>query len=367
MRSTMLLLATLVGACAVSTNPGPDVATDGDVHEAALPSDAKGPEADATPAEALADPGPEASPGCGDNACNAGETCATCPDDCGPCAPGCGNGTCSGFETCTTCPQDCCPDAGGPDVVDASPDAPSDAAGPDAPADAGPDRPDAGLVCGDGTCADEEHCFTCPDDCGPCSACGDGDCGPDESCATCPDDCAECQPSDGCETSEAGGCGGCTCEACVCGDDPYCCTVKWDSVCVETCELDCGGCHELLDCGDGWCEGEETCTLCPDDCGDCDNPGCRLHDTAGCVGCLCEEVVCADDPACCLGHWDDTCVQECADAGFCASDGCHATPIPGCNGCACQEAVCADDPVCCEDEWDTWCVGACLDTGTCGP
>src|SRR5215471_11223584 len=56
---------------------------------------------------------------CGDGLCNNGETCSTCPTDCGTCAPFCGDGRCNGTETCSTCPSDCgtCPpDASPPDA-----------------------------------------------------------------------------------------------------------------------------------------------------------------------------------------------------------------------------------------------------------
>jgi len=49
---------------------------------------------------------------CGDGICHAGESCASCPQDCGACpAPVCGDGRCDGGESCTSCPGDCgaCP------------------------------------------------------------------------------------------------------------------------------------------------------------------------------------------------------------------------------------------------------------------
>lgn len=57
---------------------------------------------------------------------------------------------------------------------------------------------------------------------------------------------------DGCAVTPAvAGCGNCTCEACVCAQDPYCCTVQWDGLCVEMCtEGDCGGCGDQTETGD---------------------------------------------------------------------------------------------------------------------
>ena len=38
------------------------------------------------------------------------------------------------------------------------------------------------------------------------------------------------------------GCFDCACEECVCAQDPYCCDTVWDSLCVDQCQADCGGC-----------------------------------------------------------------------------------------------------------------------------
>ncbi|MBW2458878.1 MAG: hypothetical protein JRI68_30540, partial [Deltaproteobacteria bacterium] len=76
--------------------------------------------------------------GCGDGDCGDGETCTSCPDDCGDCPPSCGDGDCNGSETCDTCPDDCgaCPP-----------------------------------TCGDNSCNGNETCETCPGDCGECPGC----------------------------------------------------------------------------------------------------------------------------------------------------------------------------------------------------
>ena len=56
-------------------------------------------------------------PICGDGFCTAsvGETCSSCPTDCGACAAFCGDGSCNNGETCSTCANDCgtCNNGGG--------------------------------------------------------------------------------------------------------------------------------------------------------------------------------------------------------------------------------------------------------------
>ncbi|MCA9656549.1 MAG: hypothetical protein H6712_30980 [Myxococcales bacterium] len=102
---------------------------------------------------------------CGNNSCDVaqGESCASCPADCGACES-CGNDLCEPelAEDCASCPADC----------------------------------DACESCGNGSCeADQgEDCFSCEPDCDACPpACGDGDCNGGETCALCPGDC-DCPP-----------------------------------------------------------------------------------------------------------------------------------------------------------------------------
>lgn len=47
------------------------------------------------------------TPRCGDNCCYGGETCTSCPGDCGTCNPVCGDGACNNGETCGSCSIDC--------------------------------------------------------------------------------------------------------------------------------------------------------------------------------------------------------------------------------------------------------------------
>ncbi len=69
---------------------------------------------------------------CGNSVCSAGESCKTCPKDCGFCGNTCGDGACTGTETCATCPKDC-----------------------------------GKCICGDGACQGKENKFNCPQDCLP--------------------------------------------------------------------------------------------------------------------------------------------------------------------------------------------------------
>lgn len=158
------------------------------------------------PRDAPRDVGHDSST-CGNGLCDHGETCTTCPLDCGFC-PKCGDGTCNPGETCSSCPQDC----------------------------------GSCATCPDGFCDNGENCLSCPADCGVCPSCGDGKCNGTENCTNCPQDCGKCQ-----------GCGDGECSQ--------------NETCVS-CPADCGSCAY---CGNGKCEASagETCNSCPQDCGQC--------------------------------------------------------------------------------------------------
>jgi len=256
-------------------------------------------------------------PMCGDSACTLGETCTSCPSDCGQCGgQNCGDGQCSGAETCFTCAQDCgkccgdgtcgdgesctnCVDDCGPctgECGDGVCNPAEDETQMTCPADCG-DAPG----CGDGACADGETCATCAEDCGSC--CGDGTCGDGESCTNCVDDCGPCglDCGDGiCGDGES--CTNCVddCGPCVgeCGDGV--CNPAEDETQI-TCPADCGG------CGDGGCSGDETCSTCPQDCGPC----------AG----VCGDGTCDPNESC------STCDQDC---GKCPGEAlCNVTGTKG--------------------------------------
>ncbi len=345
---------------------------------------------------------------CGDGVCSDGESCATCPADCGRC---CGDGVCAEDEDCATCLADCaCGDGERCDAearmcvpacvpVDCAERAcGSDGCGGDCgtcPAGSVCDDGECGPWCGDGTCDPDEGCATCPADCGAC--CGDGACTAPhgEDCATCPADCAcgpdglcddelracapVCQPACAGRTCGPDGCGG-VCGVCaggrLCDGDGACveppqacgdgrCAVDED---CATCPADCGQC-----CGDGACTaaGGENCATCPADCAcddgsDCDPerracvergcvPDCfaRVCGTDGCDG-LCG--LCDDGELCDpdRGRCEELCLPDCGDA-VCGPDGC---------GGVCGE--CSPDEEC----RDGGCLEPCMpqcEGRTCGP
>jgi hypothetical protein len=167
---------------------GPDVAPFDAPSTEAIPPFETGPEPDVIPFDGPSEAvGP---PPCGNGACEEGETCFSCPRDCGLC-PGCPNGKCDNGETCSSCAPDCGPCPG----------------------------------CGDHICEPTENCFTCPEDCGVCEGCGDGKCESDETCASCPADCGVCV---------------------TCGDGQC---VPPDETCAN-CPEDCGDCSTSFTCLD---------------------------------------------------------------------------------------------------------------------
>lgn len=247
----------------------------------------------------------------------------------------------------------------------------------------------------------------------------------EEICGACCGGCPEgevcvwggCFSPNACGPKDWPGCPGCACESCVCGIDPYCCEVSWDSLCADECTGECDGgpctdsasaappgwwnvaCAPGSTTKDGVCYAPgcleawnaETCAT-----------GCEARSIAGCDGCPCQAEVCALDSFCCEIAWDYICVDECAaavpelcpviatdlpsiecesdgdclagdacSAGFCTvadcdpwdasacRSGCEAATAATCQGCPCQGCVCESMPYCCTVSWDETCASAC--------
>ena len=157
---------------------------------------------------------------CPNGVCS-GETCATCPQDCGNC---CGDGSCNYGETCSTCPSDCgnC------------------------------------VTCPNGVCDASETCSSCPQDCGNCVTCPNGVCGSGENCANCPQDC-------GCPSGYYCDSGICrlSCTPATCFSLGKNCG-SWYDGCSLT--LNCGSCGFGYTCNNGMCAYCNACAS-PSDCG----------------------------------------------------------------------------------------------------
>lgn len=172
---------------------------------------------------------------CGNGTCEAGETAASCAQDCvTQSGDACGDGVCALLENFSNCPQDCkavcgnhiCEKSGGESFDNCKEDC------------------DAPGFCGDGICnkSEGESTTTCSLDCKEKISCGDRVCGKGESRLNCP---ADCPP--------------------VCGDgrceDPDESTLN----CPDDCENIVT--EYTAVCGDGTCDSsDETVSSCPEDC-----------------------------------------------------------------------------------------------------
>jgi hypothetical protein len=212
---------------------------------------------------------------------------------------------------------------------------------------------------------------------------------------------------DCCEPSRGTGCGDDAIEACVCAADPQCCSGGWDELCVDHVEeLACGGCsfNPAGTRGVGECcaaHGEAGCIddaiaqcVCAQDpyccdvawdqvcvdaidgyaCGACPGPFmpadcCTPGEVGGCPDPDITACVCEQDAYCCDDHWDELCVDQAnAYCGGCFVDvGTTGEPVPpgecceigegpGCLDADITMCVCAIDPYCCEQAWDGTCI-----------
>ncbi len=329
--------------------------------------------------------------GCGDGVCTDLESCSECPEDCGTCQvnccaekegpgcndPGCQAEVCGGDAFCCNVTwDDICGDIALDDCEICQPE------------------------CGDHTCEGGEDCDSCWQDCGLCCNTLHGDCDTENGSPGCGVEwCCDkvCDADPGCCIGDwdascvelagvqcltqldcpggGGSCFGSTgstgcddldCCITVCEEDAFCCETEWDNICGDLANDMCP-----TVCGDGSCNGEETCSDCAEDCGECP-VGCpgaggtclKANGSTGCSNVACCEAICAADDTCCNIAWDSGCAHDALDlcaptADLCPGmgGGCFVdNGTPGCADEACCLTVCAGDPFCCESEWDDICV-----------
>lgn len=276
-------------------------------------------------------------PVCGNTQCEPGETAVNCPKDCQATGPVCGNAKCEMGENSSNCKVDC---------------------------------PVAGPVCGNGKCESGETSSNCKVDCPPAGpVCGDGKCESGENSSNCKADCPANVPKCGdliCASGESSSCpADCMtkftnvykCLSATCGgwydcvDDEFCAAIvnciaycNCDTACAEGCFADytkndpavkffgcaaketvCGeACPAAVPvCGDGLCQGSESCQSCAKDCGGC---------AAKCGNGLRE-----------AEETKASCAADCAPAGSCANN-CGKQV----GSCFC-DAACVQNGDCCPD------------------
>lgn len=221
----------------------------------------------------------------------------TCVSGTNTCGDPCGDGKCAADENCGSCPGDC--------------------------------KDQCAAACGDGKCdgAKGESCSACEKDCGKCApACGNGQCEGDESCVKCPLDCGKC--------------------ADLCGNQ-VCDSDKGED--CQLCPLDCkAGCAGPT-CGDGKCEAGETAAGCPADCKSgptCGDAKCEAgEDCKGCAqDCGACKPVCGDQSCDFLGGENcKSCEKDCGACGKNCGDGqCQYAEGESCKSCGQDCGVCLD-------------------------
>jgi len=126
-----------------------------------------------------------------------------------------------------------------------------------------------------------------------------------------------------------------------CVDDNNCNTTKKKPIENDSCS------NPLSACGNGVCDHDESCRLCPDDCGRCNGKTCLVDE-------MCES-----------GH----CVHGICRPGdpYCGDDYCDSGET--CESCSQDCGTCPSPPPPCTPSWDDWedqgCGVNCFDVGLC--
>jgi len=146
-----------------------------------------------------------------------------------------------------------------------------------------------------------------------------------------------------------------TCLSCPqdCGEcPPFCGDGKCNgNETCSTCPADCGECPPF--CGDNKCQPPETCNTCPQDCGECKKPFCGDGECSGNETCSNCPVDCGECPIICgdkICQITETCLscpQDCGECPpFCGDGKCNGNET--CSTCPadCGECIIPPKPVC---------------------
>lgn len=130
-----------------------------------------------------------------------------------------------------------------------------------------------------------------------------------------------------------------------------------------------------IGCGDGVCNGTESCETCPGDCGECCGNGiCQAQFGEDCGTCEADCGACCGNGTCEADRGEDceTCEDDCGACATCGDDSCDADYGEDCETC---EEDCGECPFCgddsCDDALDEYCdtcpadCGACCGDGVC--
>ena len=167
---------------------------------------------------------------CGNDLCEPGEDCDSCPKDC---ISDTGSGTCGAcFKG--VCNGDCHPNKEGPDCADCSPS----------------------YCCGDSFCEGNENSGNCEIDCGSGPGCGDGICDPGENSCNCQLDCGAAPgteiPNATCSDGLDNDCDG----SIDCSDTEDC---SGEPTCSDGCKSKSEECRSNSECCSGSCHPKKGC------------------------------------------------------------------------------------------------------------
>lgn len=247
---------------------------------------------------------------CGDQSCDANESCETCAADCGSC-PGCGDGECATDEKCSTCPEDC----------------------------------DVCVGCGDGECGIGETCNSCEADCGTCDVCSEATSGDGWYCGA--------TLGTGSDTLYLCN-GGQTVDSQACAHGCAQCDPGTPDVCRDADETDEEACAECsyYDDPDGCPSTDQWCSTVQLACISCSNGFANCDQT---MGCECQGY--CDESGECQPHCSQNVEDDCDSAlQWCNVDQCQACPsgfvnCDGVDGCEC-DGYCSPtvSGLCCPDD-----------------